>query len=78
MTALTSNDVLRPAPGGLKAQLVERVMALVPFGFRPLRRFWPILRLGRMLVVTLYGDSSEVFATDTAFGVVYADNLKGN
>ncbi|HZZ25564.1 MAG TPA: cytochrome P450 [Roseiarcus sp.] len=76
MTALTSNDVLRPAPGGLKAQLMERVMALVPFGFRLLRRFWPILRLGRMFVVTLYDDVSEVFATDTAFGVVYTDNLK--
>ena len=76
MSALTSNDVLRPGPGGLKAWLTRQVMALIPFGMGLLRRFRPILRLGKMYVVTLHDDVREVFGTDAAFGVVYNDNLQ--
>jgi cytochrome P450 len=76
MSALTSSNVLRPGPGGLKAWLMPQVMALVPFGFAMLRRFRPILRLGRIFVVSRHDDVREVFGTDAAFGVVYADNLK--
>jgi cytochrome P450 len=76
MSAITSNDVLRPGPGALKAWLMRRFMALVPVGFAILRRLRPIPRLGRMFVVTLHDDVREVFGTDAAFGVVYADNLK--
>ena len=76
MSALTSTDVLRPGPGGLKGWLMPRLMALVPFGFAVLRRFRPIVRFKSMFVVTLHDDVREVFGTDAAFGVVYADNLK--
>jgi cytochrome P450 len=76
MSAITSNDVLRPEQGGLKAWLMRRVMALVLVGFAILRRLRPIPRLGGMFVVTLHDDVREVFSTDAAFGVVYADNLK--
>jgi cytochrome P450 len=76
VTALTSDDVLRPGPGGLKGWLTRYALTLVPFGFAVLRRFRPILRLGRMFVVTLDDDVREVFGTDAAFGVVYADSIK--
>jgi cytochrome P450 len=76
MSALTSTEVLRRGPGGLKAWLMQQVMALIPFGLRVLRRFRPILRLGKMYVVTLHDDVREVFGTDIAFGVVYNANLQ--
>jgi cytochrome P450 len=76
MSAITSNDVLRPGPGGLKTWLTRRFMALLPIGFAILRRLRPIPRLGGLFVVTLHDDVREVFGADAAFGVVYADNLK--
>jgi cytochrome P450 len=76
MSALTSNDVVRPGPGGLKGWLMPRLMALLPLGFGFLRRFRPIARLGGAFVVTRHDDVREVFGTDEAFGVAYADNLK--
>ena len=76
MSALTSNEVLRRGPGGLKAWLTQQVMALIPFGMGLLRRFRPIMRLGKTYVVTLHDDVREVFGTDAAFGVVYNDNLQ--
>src|ERR1700677_4296785 len=77
MTPLTSDVVVRPGPGGLKGWLTRYAIALIPFGFAVLRRFRPILRLGRVFVVTLHDDVREAFGTDAAFGVVYADKLKG-
>jgi cytochrome P450 len=76
MTPLTSDVVVRPGPGGLKGWLTRYAIALIPFGFAVLRRFRPILRLGRVFVVTLHDDVREAFGTDAAFGVVYADKLK--
>ena len=76
MSALTSTDVLRPGPGGIKAWLTRQVMALIPLGMRLLRRFKPILGMRGLYVVTRYDDVREVFGTDTAFGVVYNDNIQ--
>jgi cytochrome P450 len=76
MSALTSTNVLRPGPGGVKALLARQVMALIPFGMGLLRRFRPILALGNTYVVTLHDDVLEVFSNDAAFGVVYNDNLQ--
>ncbi len=76
MSALTSTDVLRPGPGGVKAWLTRQVMALIPLGMRLLRRFKPILGMRGIYVVTRYDDVREVFGTDTAFGVVYNDNIQ--
>jgi hypothetical protein len=74
--ALTSTDVLRPGPGGVKAALTRQVTALIPFGMGLLRRFKPIFAMGGNYVVTRYDDVREVFGTDAAFGVVYNDNIQ--
>ena len=76
MSALTSTNVLRPGPGGVKALLARQAMALIPFGMGLLRRFRPILALSNTYVVTLHDDVLEVFGNDAAFGVVYNDNLQ--
>jgi cytochrome P450 len=47
----------------------------MPFGFRLLRRFKPIVRFGNLYVVTLHDDVREVFATDRVFGVPYKPKL---
>jgi len=75
MSVLNSPDVLRPAPGGIGGWARARFMATIPFLLSIGRRFFPILKLGSMVVVTRYDDVLEVFATDTAFGVVYKPNL---
>lgn len=75
MNPLTSDQVVRPGAPGVKGWLMQNAMAAVPFGFRILRRFRPILRLGSTFIVTRYDDVAEVFATDTAFMVPYKANL---
>ena len=59
-----------------KKWIGQRVMALIPFGFRLLRRFRPILKMGSTYVVTLHDDVREVFANDKAFGVPYWEKLQ--
>lgn len=75
MSVLASTQVLRPGPKGLKAVIMRLVMKAMPFGFRLLRRFWPIPKFGNIVVVTRYDDVCEVFGTDTAFGVPYKPKL---
>jgi hypothetical protein len=75
MTALGSQDVLRPGPQGLRRWLVKQVGAAIPLGFRLLRRVRPIARLGSTYVVTLHDDVREVFSTEAAFHVPYKPNL---
>jgi cytochrome P450 len=76
VSALTATNALRPGPGGVKAWLTRQTMALIPFGMGLLRRFKPILGLGNNYIVTRYDDVREVFGNDTAFGVVYNDNIQ--
>jgi cytochrome P450 len=75
VSALASQEVLRPGPRGLKRWVVTRLQAALPFGFSVLRRVRPILRLGSTYVVTLHDDVREVFGTDAAFRVPYKPNL---
>lgn len=75
MSALTDTNVLRPRAMGLKRRLTALTQAALPLGFRLLRRFRPILKLGSTYVVTLHDDVREVFATDQAFHVPYKPNL---
>jgi cytochrome P450 len=72
---LTATNVLRPGPKGLGRLLMKGAMAAMPFGFRVLRRLWPIPHLGKFYVATLHDDVREVFATDPAFGVPYKPKL---
>jgi cytochrome P450 len=74
MTAGTAS-VLRPEPSRLKRLLSSCIMGLLPFGFRVLRKWWPIPRFGNTAVVTRYDDVREVFLNDTAFGVPYREKL---
>ena len=74
MTAGTAS-VLRPEPSRLKRLLSSCIMGLLPFGFRILRKWWPIPRFGNTAVVTRYDDVREVFLNDTAFGVPYREKL---
>ena len=75
MNAAAARNVLRPAPRGLKAWLGKRMMSLMPLGFRVLRRWKPIFKLGSNYIVTRHDDVREVFATDTAFAVPYKEKL---
>jgi cytochrome P450 len=75
VSALASRDVLRPAPRGFKAWIGRRVMALMPLGFRLMRRLRPIARLGGMWIVTRHDDVREAFATDNAFATPYKAKL---
>ena len=76
MSALTSRDVLRPAPKGLKPWLQQKALAFAPTFFGLLRRFKPVLKLGKTNYLTSrYDDVREVFATDPAFGVIYKPHL---
>lgn len=68
-------EVLRPAAGGLKAAIMGWAMGQLPLVFRILRAFRPILRLGKIFVVTRYDDVREVFLNDAAFRVPYAGKL---
>lgn len=75
MSTLASAEVLRPGPQGFKRWMATQIQAAIPFGFRVLRRFQPILRLGTTYIVTLHDDVREVFGTDAAFQVPYNPNL---
>lgn len=76
MSALTSRDVLRPAPKGFKGWAQAKALALAPIFFSLLRRFKPVCKLGKTNYLTSrYDDVREVFATDPAFGVIYKPHL---
>jgi cytochrome P450 len=75
VSALTSQDVLRPGPKGIKQRIARSFMDAAPFALGMLRRFLPIARLGSTCVVTLHDDVREVFATDRAFHVPYKPRL---
>ena len=74
MNRVLSDKVLRSTPG-LKGWLMQQALAAAPFGFRLLRRFRPILRIGSTYIVSRYDDVVEVFNTDSAFMVPYKTNL---
>ena len=76
MSALTSQDVLRPGPRGLKRWVAALVTAAMPVGFRLLRRFRPIFRFGTTYVITRHDDVREVFGRDAAFKVPYQANIE--
>jgi cytochrome P450 len=75
MSALDSREVLRPGPGGIKQALMNGAMAAIPFGFRLMRRFKPILGLGGTIVTSRYDDVCEVFRNDAVFAVPYKAKL---
>jgi cytochrome P450 len=75
MSILSSTEVLRPGPKGLKRWLMTKAMAAMPFVFKLLRWLKPIPHFGKTYAVTRYDDVREVFATDPAFGVTYKDKL---
>ena len=74
MSALDSRDVFRPGRG-LKLALIGWGMRRLPFLFRLARRYRPLPRLGKTIMVTRYDDVREVFLNDRAFGVPYQENL---
>jgi cytochrome P450 len=67
--------VLRPTPP-FKKWAAQRVMALIPFGFRVLRKLNPIFRMGSTYVVTLHDDVREVFGDDRHFAAPYWPKLR--
>ncbi|WP_052507970.1 cytochrome P450 [Sphingomonas hengshuiensis] len=75
MSVLDSNEVLRPGATGIKGLLGRLVFALMPWFFSVLRRVKPVAKFGGMTLTSRYDDVREVFATDPAFGVVYAPKL---
>jgi len=75
VSALESREVLRPGPGGFKQALMNGAMAAIPFGFRLMRRFKPILSLGGTIVTSRYDDVREVFENDALFAVPYQEKL---
>jgi cytochrome P450 len=75
MSALDSREVLRPGPGGFRQALMNAGMAAIPFGFRLMRRFKPIVSLGGTLVTSRYDDVREVFQNDALFAVPYKEKL---
>jgi hypothetical protein len=76
MSALTSEDVLRPNTSALRQAVGSVALAGLPLVFRGLRRFRPIVKLGSMFIVTRHDDVREVFASDTAFHVPYDANIR--
>lgn len=75
MSALDSREVLRPGPGGFKQKLMDWGMAAIPFAFRLMRRFKPILGFGNTIVTSRYDDVYEVFQNDALFAVPYKEKL---
>jgi len=75
MSALDSREVLRPGPGGFKQKLMNWGMAAMPFGFRLMRRYKPILSMGGTIVTSRYDDVREVFQNDALFAVPYKEKL---
>jgi cytochrome P450 len=76
MSALTSEDVLRPSTSALRQKVTSIALAALPLVFRGLRRFRPIVKLGSTFIVTRHDDVREVFASDAAFKVPYDANLR--
>src|SRR3954470_22504708 len=75
MSALDSRQVLRPGPGGFKQALMNGAMSAIPFGFRLMRRFKPIVTLGGTIVTSRYDDVREIFQNDALFAVPYQEKL---
>ncbi len=75
MTSPSSPAVLRSVNSPFKRWLMQRAMELLPFVFRMLRRFKPIIRFGNTYLVTRYDDVLEIFGADQAFGVPYKPKL---
>jgi cytochrome P450 len=75
MSALTSRNVLRPAPKGFKGWAQAKALALAPLFFSLLRRFKPVMKMGNNYLTSRYDDVREVFGTDPAFGVIYKPHL---
>jgi hypothetical protein len=75
VSALLSDQPLRPGPKGLKAALRRAAFAALPAAFALARRVWPIPGFGSFRAVTLHDDVREVFGTDAAFHVPYKPNL---
>lgn len=75
MSALDSREVLRPGPGGFKQKLMNGAMAAIPFAFRLMRRFKPIVGFGRTLVASRYDDVLEILQNDALFAVPYKEKL---
>ena len=67
-------DVLRPV-GAVKNAIMTWAMSRAPFVFRLMRAYWPILHVGKTVVVTRYDDVREVFHNDPDFRVPYRAKL---
>src|SRR3954462_8922697 len=52
-------------------------MAPIPFGFRLMRRFKPIVGLGGTIMTSRYDDVREIFQNDALFAVPYQEELDG-
>lgn len=76
MSAIASQQVLRPGPSGAKQWISRAVLAALPSAFGFARRVWPIPHFGSTYAVTLHDDVREVFAADADFGVPYGPNLQ--
>jgi cytochrome P450 len=79
MRAIMTQDVLRPAPTGLKGRLLAALMAWgmetgLPLFFRFLRAVRWNRRLG-VVFATRYDEVREVFLNHQSFGVPYAEKL---
>ncbi|PSJ40903.1 cytochrome P450 [Allosphingosinicella deserti] len=74
MSILETQDCYRPQRG-VRGWIGGRFIAWAPALLGLLRRWKPILHLFSTWVVTRYDDVVEIFETDAAFGVTYAENL---
>jgi hypothetical protein len=61
MSVLTSREILRPAPGGLKEACMAWGMERLPLVFRVARAIWPIPHFGSTVIATRYDHVREVF-----------------
>jgi cytochrome P450 len=77
MSVLTSQEVLRPCPQGIKRWIAARVKAAIPFGLRILRGIGPVVRLPftSIYVVPRHDGVREVFGAHASFHVPYKANL---
>ncbi len=75
MSALLSENPLRPAPKGIRGAIRRGIMAALPAVFAVARRVWPVPGLGSFRAVTRHDDVREVFGTDAVFQVPYRPNL---
>src|SRR3954451_19488610 len=77
MSALASQEVLRPGPQGLKRWIAAAVKAAIPFGLRILRGIGPVVRLPftSIYVAPRHDGVREVFGAHASFHVPYKANL---